>query len=371
MKKIQGVAALCPGIASSSSLLCLNLENKGLTAVGCAPLADALNKNSSLQELILARNTFGQQGLATLGGGGCALATLKVLSLTECGLSGTDSATVLSTLLSTSSTLQVLRLEENTGIDAAFINAMSVGLGATNSLRELHLRGCSQLQSQGITTLFQNLPTTLTHLDISGTGAGPEGLTAAAAAVIEHSSGGGAVNLGCLVACGCGGDDPSLAALISSLSGTLHLDFSGNSVGHLTITAIAGHARLRAVCLHDCKLGVEGGDALCEQILINANGNSFIDLAELDISANGLETPQLVNILNALESTAVAAADATTANDDKMCCCLINLKQLVIAANPGAMEIEVTEAIERVQSVRPELDVVRRSADTGERDNNH
>ena len=172
----QSLAALCPGIAVSMSLLRLNLENKGLTATGCIYLAAALSTNSSLQELILTRNNIGEQGLAALG---TALVNLQNLSLSECDLSGTDSGTTLSTLLSSSSQLQVLRLEEN-AIDYACINSMSPGLGSTVSLRELHLRGCP-LQSTGISTLFQYLPKTLTHIDISGTDAGPEGLIAAAA----------------------------------------------------------------------------------------------------------------------------------------------------------------------------------------------
>jgi Ran GTPase-activating protein (RanGAP) involved in mRNA processing and transport len=360
---LQGLAALCPGIASCASLLRLNLENKGLTAVGCVSLAEALTANSTLQELILTRNNLGQQGLAALGS---ALVSLKFISLAECGLSGTDSGTVVSNLLINSSNLQVLRLEENAALDTACITALSPGLGTTRSLIELHLRGCP-LQAQGISTLFQNLPISLKHIDISGTNAGPEGLIAAAAALGSDRHG-GAPNLTRLVACGCGGDDASLAALVDSLSGTqqvdslkgIEIDFSGNSAGKLTIAALARCRRLHAICLHDCKLGSEGADALYAQILDNENSNQFdfVNLLELDISANGLETPQLVNILEALSTTTAGAV--------KTCC--PGLKQLVIAVNPGAMESEVTAAIEKVQAVREELDVVRRSADTGERD---
>jgi Leucine Rich repeat len=327
-----------------------------------------LTTNSTLQELILSRNDIGEQGLTTLGP---ALVGLQNISLAECGLSGVEAAGIVSTLLIMSSTLQVLRLEENDLLDAAFISAMSPGLGSTTSLVELHLRGCP-LQSEGIATLFKSLPKQLAHLDISGSGAGPEGLTGAAAALAERSRNGGGAqpSLHRLVACGCGGDDPSLAALINSLAKgykDIEVDLSGNTAGKLTISAILCNSHLRAVCLHDCKLGSDGGDALSSQILgadntetdgnDDNNGNQHVilpNLIDLDISANGLESPQLINILNALQTTADT--------------CCPNLKQLVIAANPGAMEGSVTEAIEHLQAVRTGLDVVRRSADTGERD---
>lgn len=362
----QGLSALCPGIASSRSLLRLNLENKGLTASGCIHLAEALATNSSLQELILTRNNIGEQGLAAL----CpALGTLQILSLTECGLSGTDSGAILSTLLSTSSSLKVLRLEDNTALDANFMNALSPGLAVSSSLQELYLRGCP-LQSEGIATLFFNLPSALSHLDISGTDLGTEGLISATVALAERS-GGAQLNLRRLVACGCGGDDLSIGALIVALtteqccsSQGIYLDFSGNAAGLLTLTALAHCPQLRAVCLHDCKLGFEGGDALYYQILgLNVavddsddeiQAGTFFDLQELDISANALESTQLVNILDALQTTSDT--------------CCPTLRQLVIAANPGAMEKDVTDAIERLQAVRTGLDVVRRSADTGERD---
>jgi hypothetical protein len=242
---------------------------------------------------------------------------------------------------------------------------MSPGLGSSTTLRELHLRGCP-LQSDGIVALFKILPRTLTHIDISGTDAGPEGFVAAAAAVAEQQNSRGSLSLRRLVACGCRGDDASLAALVDSLakqgwccsSHGIDIDYSGNVAGKLTIAALARCPHLRAVCLHDCKLGLDGGDALSSEIssqgdTTNTNEGKFSSLHELDISANALETPQLINILDALRSTAGT--------------CCPELRQLVIAANPGAMEDAVTQAVERLQEARTGLDVVRRSADTGER----
>jgi hypothetical protein len=354
----------------------LNLENKGLSASGCIQLAEALNTNSSLKELILARNNIGEQGLAAL----CtALTTLQILSLRECGLSGTKCGNMLSTLLSTSSALKVLRLEDNTALDAKFMNALSPGLALTSCLEEVYLRGCP-LRSEGIATLFRNLPASLTHLDISGTDVGSEGFIAAAVALAEREGighGCAQPNLRCLIACGCGADDLSIGALILALttehscsSQGIDLDFGGNAAGQITIKALGQCSQLRAVCLHDCKLGPEGGDALYHQILgltddldvldgsdnknDDGQGGKFLNLQELDISANALESLQLVNILDALQTTA------------ENCC--PTLKQLVIAANPDAMEQDVTDAIERLQAVRTGLDVVRRSADTGERE---
>lgn len=344
-----------------------------MTASGCIQLAEALDTNSSLQELILARNNIGEQGLAAL----CtSLVTLRILSLSDCGLSGKNCGTMLSTLLSTSSALKVLRLEDNAALDATCMNALSPGLALTSSLQELHLRGCP-LRSEGITTLFKNVPASVTHLDISGTDVGTEGFIAASVALTQRNvngvgHGGARCNLRRLIACNCGGaDDRSIGALITALTTEqccstqgIDLDFSGNAAGQFTLSALGQCPRLRAVCLHDCKLGPEGGDALYSQILgltDNSNdsngdlqGGKFLNLEELDISANALTSTKLVTILDALKTTAKTYCPS--------------LRLLVIAANPGAMEEDVTDAIERLQEVRTGLDVVRRSADTGERD---
>ena len=188
-------------------------------------------------------------------------------------------------------------------------------------------------------------------LDVSGCGAGPAGIEAASASLASCPS---PCELHRLMVCGCEADDPSLAAFIRgcrNLKQGLHLDLSGNSVGAHAVSALANCSALQAVCLHDCKVGSLGCQALCTEA--QSSETAFQSLKELDLSGNGLETADIVALLDVLRSTPAV---------------LPVLEQLVVAANPGAMEPAVIEATEAVQSVRHGLDVVRRSADTGERD---
>lgn len=342
MFTLQGLAALCPGIAASPSILRLILDGKGLTAESCIPLAEALSQNSSLRELDLSRNDITCTGLASLAN---ALGTLRRLSLATCALSGAEAGCVLSQILSTTN-IEILRLEDNP-IDATFITPAAPGLKVAPSLIELHLGNCP-LGSDGITRLFNNLPPTLKFLDVSGCSAGPAGLDAAGQALAA----GAAPGLRRLMICDGGGDDASLAACINGASHLLQLDLSGNVVGPQAIKALAACSGLHSVCLHNCKMGSEGCQALCTEAEAQP-GQAFQTLKELDLSGNGLETADLVALLGLLRSTSAACPA---------------LEQLVLAANPGAMEEAVIEATQALQSVRHGLDVVRRSADTGERD---
>ena len=316
-------------------------------------MAAALSQNTTLKELNVSRNAIGSGGLSTLLP---AITSLRHLSFTSCSLSDAASGAAISSLLQSSTNLAILQLEEN-ALDATAAAAIAPGLRASSSLVELHLRGCP-LGATGVDTLLRSLPPSLLHLDISGSGGtGSNGLCTAATALTTADS----LSLQKLSACGCGGDDAALAALIDAMgnaSASTHLDVdvSGNEAGAVTVAAVARGASLTAVCLHDCKLGEEGITALCaaiESASSSSTSCSFVSLCELDLSGNGMSSEHLVQLLTALKnSTATCPA----------------LRQLVIAANPGAMEDAVAEATEALQLVRPEVDVVRRSADTGERD---
>lgn len=346
---MQALAALCPGIASSTSLIHLDLSTKSITAAGCEPLADALSHNDSVRRLTLAANEIGADGIARLGP---SLSSLHHLDLSGCGLTCSQSGSALANVLSATQHLRSLRLDDN-ALSSEAVEALCKGLPHAAALNELSLRACP-LGADGVTIVAKNLPPSLTILDLSNTGAGPDGIAGLAAALSE----GRAPQLSRLLICNCDCDDASLATLAQSLSGparvsqNLDLDFGGNKVGPGAIAAMAGCSPLLKACLHDCKLGSEGAAALVESL----RSEKFTSLLELDVSGNGLEEGDIVSILGALRGKPHPCP---------------SLELLVVAANPGANEESVMTAVEELQSSRPGINVVRRSADTGEKVGGH
>ncbi|KAL4457528.1 hypothetical protein ABPG75_012393 [Micractinium tetrahymenae] len=390
----EGLAALAPGIAASTSLRSLNLERKGISAAGCAALAAALAAGSGggLAELLLGQNSLGPDGLAALLGGS-GLAGLRVLDLSACGLEGGPGLEPLAAAMQESRlpALASLRLDGNE-LGAGGAAALAAGLGSAGAkaLAALHLQRCG-LGSEAVGTLSEALSAQLASLDLSGnacTGAG-------GAAALAHSlAAGRAPRLCRLALCGCGLDDGAIAVLAAALAqrGTaaaaaaaagpaaeqaeegLALDLSGNTAGAAALAALAA-APLSALCLHDCKLGGSGegagegasaGESVADAAAAAAATVAYLTspgacrlLQELDVSGNRLQTPQLLALLEAL----TPSAGGDTAAKQPPC---PRLRLLVIAANPGAADEQVSEAVERLQEARPGLDVVRRAADTGE-----
>ncbi|KAI3436549.1 hypothetical protein D9Q98_005965 [Chlorella vulgaris] len=357
----EGLVALAPGIAASASLVQLNLEAKGLTAAGCATLGEALAANSrtatsadrteytGIAELLLGQNSLGGDGLSALLEGVGSSVGLHTLDLSSCSLEGKGAVQPLAAALQQGKlpSLGVLRLDGNT-LSGTGIAALADSFGAAASLQQLHLQRCC-LGPEAAAALAPALPSALQVLNLAGNTIGSRGALALAAAMTAGS----VPQLHKLVLCDCGLGDDGIAAVAAALgataAGSLTLDLSGNTAGSAAMAALAA-APLTALCLHDCKLGGPGGGAV-ELTALLAQPASFAQLKELDLSGNGLEASQLQALLKA------AMADAGS---------LPCLRLLVIAANPGAAEAEVADAVERLQDLRPDLDVVRRAADTGE-----
>jgi len=240
-----------------------------------------------------------------------------------------------------------------------------LGLQRASSLQQLHLSRCA-IGPKGIELLSKHLPDTLLFLDISDSGAEAQGVCALADAV--HGS--KALRLHRVTACNCKADDASLAKLARAfserdsftVSDCIEIDLGGNTVGASALEGLASCSTLRTLCLHDCKLGQEGAEAL-QRLL--ASSSNFKSLEELDISGNGLDENDLLGIL-----TSLVSGSGTGGEDSKSAPSTVNcpkLRLLVVAANPGASEEGTTAAVEKLQAHRSHLNVVRRSADAGER----
>lgn len=83
------LAALGPGLGAACSLRELDLENKGLSAVGVRQLLDDLQRNTALETLILSRNDLAQGGFVALASRPLCL---QRLVLRSCALRGAELA---------------------------------------------------------------------------------------------------------------------------------------------------------------------------------------------------------------------------------------------------------------------------------------
>lgn len=370
----QGLEALAPGIAASASLRTLDLERKGITAAGCAALAGALASRDAreasgggcgVEELVVGHNAIGGEGLQWLmaafgsdrsegNSNSGAGSQLRTLDAADCSLEGSAGVAALAVALQQGRlpSLSSLRLD-GSKLGSQGVAELAPALGSAGcTLQQLHLQRCA-LGGEGVAALAAALPATLVTLDLSGNACG----TGGAAALAQSLAADAAPHLRSLLLCGCGLDDAAVQALAAALPGRppLSLDLSGNAVSDGALAALAA-APLSSLCLHDCKLGRTGAAALAEQLSARV---AFTHLDDLDLSANEMEAPQLLALLHAL----TASAPAADGGDDGAA---PFLRQLVIAANPGAASEEVSAAVERLQAARPGLDVVRRAADTGE-----
>lgn len=324
----------------------------------------------------MGRNAISGDGLAALlAAFGSSLVTLD---LSACSLAGDADLAPLAEAFSSGGLplLRTLRLDGNDLSSAAQLGGSLAAAAASGSsgsgLRHLHLQRCG-LDGSAAAALAASLPVGLASLDLSGNAIGSQGATALAEALAT----GAGQRLSKLVLCGCGLDDAGIDALAAALGGSeagtagaaagdtagtsgtaagLALDLSGNAAGPAAVAALSA-VPLVSLCLHDCQLGsgeAAGAAALTQQL---ATAAGFPQLAELDVSANRLESAQLLPLLEALAQPAEESSSPAACP---------RLRLLVIAANPGAASEEVSAAVERLQQRRPGLDVVRRAADTGE-----
>jgi Ran GTPase-activating protein (RanGAP) involved in mRNA processing and transport len=336
----DGVTALCPGIAANGSLVTLHLESRGITAVGCKELGQALAVSQTIEELFISDNDIGDSGLSHLAPSCCRI---RVLAAAACSLSDSQMfGDALGRLFSiTPPVLESLDLSRN-GIGSNSLGYYSNYLGKLGSLRVINMSGCP-LGPAGTLMFSVALPPSLTHLDLSETGAGSEGVIALARAIAD----GALPLLKRLVLCSCKADDNALTTLLASLGaspcqpGTVELDVGGNDAGMQTIEKVPSCLPLRALNLHRCGLGSDEISLLALQL------NKVECLQEVDLSANFLESGDIVKLLDALSNEQAAS----------------KLKLLVIAANPGSKDDAVASALISLQEKRQLLNVVRGNVD--------
>ncbi len=232
------------------------------------------------------------------------------------------------------------------------IKAIAKGMSESQSLSSVFLR-FNPLGEQGVSLLASSLPSRIVHLDISGTGAGDEGINALA----QEISNGSISGLNVLKICGCSAGPSSIAKLLEAFEessiNSLDLDISGNNMGKgdsVLIDKILSSSKLSVLRLHDCNLG-SGMELLISRMQLQSATLKNHGLKDLDLSGNNIPEDCTVKFLDALASL-----------PDVMC----HLQSLVIAANIGVEGENVGSAVERVQNTRQNLCIIRTATDTGE-----
>lgn len=336
----DGVTALCPGIAANGSLVTLHLESRGITAVGCKELGQALAASQTIEELFISDNNIGDGGFSYLAP---SCSRIRVLAAAACSLSDSQiSGDALGRLFSIKPpVLESLDLSRNE-IGPNSVDYYSNYLCKLGSLRVINMSGCP-LGPAGTMVFSAALPPSLTHLDLSETGAGSEGVIALARAIAD----GALPRLKRLTLCSCEADDNALSILLASLGaspcqpGTVELDIGCNDAGMQAIEKIPSCLPLRALNLHRCGLGSD------EISLLALLLKKVEYLQELDLSANALESEDIIQLLDALSNVQAAS----------------KLKLLVIAVNPGSKDDAVASALISLQEKRHLLNVVRGNVD--------
>jgi Ran GTPase-activating protein (RanGAP) involved in mRNA processing and transport len=213
---------------NDASLKILNLCNEDIGDEGATALANALQVNTSLQNLCLNRSNIGDDGAAEL-----AKALLVNRSLTKILLYGNNigdkGATALAKALQVNKFLGCIGLIGNKIGDkgaTAWANALQIN----TSLTWIDLSGNNNICDEGATALAQALQvnTTLVFINLAGNKIGDEGATALAKALQVNTT------LGFIYLAGNKIGDEGATALAKALQfnkSVTAIDLTGNNVG--------------------------------------------------------------------------------------------------------------------------------------------
>ena len=150
-----GAVALAQALRHNSTLMELNLSNKGISDAGAVVLAQALHHNSTLQSLYLSNNSISDAGAVALAQALRHNSTLMELNLSNKGISDAG-AVVLAQALHHNSTLQSLYLSNNSISDTGAV-ALAQALHHNSTLKELYLYDNDGIGEEGTHQLVQAL----------------------------------------------------------------------------------------------------------------------------------------------------------------------------------------------------------------------
>ncbi|XP_078381228.1 uncharacterized protein LOC144664006 isoform X3 [Oculina patagonica] len=287
LRRITGADAvvLAEALQCNSSLTELVLSNNNIGDHEATGVAEALQNNTSLKVLHLSDNNIGYHGAT-----GLAEALQNNTSLTELNFSfnniGDHGVTGLAEALKKNTSLTVMHLSHN-NIGDHGATALAEALQKNTSLTELNLY-INYIGDAGAAGLAEALKknTSLTELYLSNNYIGDHGATALAEALKKNTS------LTALYLSYNDIDDhgAALAEALQNNTSLTELDLSGNNIGDQGAAALAealqNNTSLTVLYLSDNYIGDHGATGLAEA-LQNNTSLTVLDLTHNNIGAQG------------------------------------------------------------------------------------
>jgi Ran GTPase-activating protein (RanGAP) involved in mRNA processing and transport len=307
-------------------------SRKGMVALG-----KTFGHSKNLRQLILSRNEkIGDEGVqafneAISDTNDTILESLEILDLASCEI-GANGVEALSKLLNRCSIRSISLTLTSNPLRSASCAALSTTLCGTSKVTSLYLSHCD-IGDDGLKLLLASQQCTneigLTVLDLSHNGIGPEGATTLASALWDNGES-RFKNLNELV-------------LTGNALGYIGVQCLGNALAHRNKDGNfeAGNETLEILDLTQTDCGKDGAVAImrCSHLKRVRLFNNQL----ADIGGNKAKINTVIQVLDAVGTI-------NTEIDSK-------LNTLEIGGNETGLDVE--EAIKRVKTTRPELDVAR------------
>ena len=273
-----------------------DLDGKGIGDAATAVLANVLETNTTLTNLVLDDNMFGPAGAESLHTALKTNTTLTNLNLAHNYL-GPAGAESLTAALKTNTTLTNLVLDDN-DLGLAGVESLATALKTNTSLTNLNLRR-NNLGPAGAECLAKALEknTILTNLNLSFNDLGPADAESLATALKTNTS---LTNLNFSVNnLGPAGAE-SLATALKTNTILTNLDLSGNNVGpagaESLATALKTNTSLTNLNFSGNNLGPAGAESLATALKTNTS------LTNLDLSGNNVGPAGAESLATALKT---------------------------------------------------------------------
>ena len=273
-----------------------DLDGKGIGDAAAAVLANVLETNTTLTNLVLDDNMFGPAGAESLHTALKTNTTLTNLNLAHNYL-GPAGAESLTAALKTNTTLTNLVLDDN-DLGLAGAESLATALKTNTSLTNLNLRR-NNLGPAGAECLAKALEknTILTNLNLSFNDLGPADAESLATALKTNTS---LTNLNFSVnnLGPAGAESPSTALKTNTI--LTNLDLSGNNVGpagaESLATALKTNTSLTNLNFSGNNLGPAGAESLATALKTNTS------LTNLDLSGNNVGPAGAESLATALKT---------------------------------------------------------------------
>ena len=155
----KGVAHIADFLQRNTTMKVLNVEHCGISCKGAESLARALSVNSLLEQLYIMKNSIGDEGVTHIAKGlQTNTMTMKVLNVEHCGISCRGAESLARVLVTTSSSLENLLISGNKFGDDGIAH-IATALQTNNTLKSLSFLSDSTATDKAALSLATTLTT--------------------------------------------------------------------------------------------------------------------------------------------------------------------------------------------------------------------